>query len=375
MSNYQMEDAKKTIRILSDGNNPDHNPRLVYHRWSEDNQRIAKKLFNKHQDGGLLALGAVHHDALWAVAHPNGEHRPEPPPRPPIPAPNATNGTWATYREQKERAEAHRDADATLLQCLLDSISDEDKTALGNLHGGLNDVTTVQIVNYAYNEYGKLRITDFDHLKTTVFKHKITVVSELNNHVAKLALTFKQFADAHNPVSNIEQTDYFLESLSLVPHIQTFANAYINKTPIETRSLAAMFTEVKDNVTNSRVPTTGDMNYAALAERLANLLESNQKAAVVPAQAASALNDPVFFAAQVKQVLLSTQQEDRKNNGDSNKRRGGGGGRPDKKKTSKTGGDNKSTGGHGAMCPIHPGGSHLAKDCKLIIAAKLAKEY
>ena len=223
-----------------------------------------------HQHG---LLGYIVSDAQWAQlpgnsvpnANPDLPNEILPRPNVTIPATPPAAASALTIKVWERRLADNvlvTDNLRTLKAQLLASVQPADLVILHDPFFGLLNVTASTILTHLTVLHGTLDRSDFAHLRAQL-SNTMTPSESLQDFIGVHQLLHDQFAEAQQPLSELDKCHYFREAVKTLPHIHHAIESYLVTHPLVGNQIYRdLTTHVLQQAPNF-APTAASMGYAA----------------------------------------------------------------------------------------------------------------
>ena len=150
----------------------------------------------------------------------------------------------------------------TLKAQLLASVQSADLVILHDPFFGLLNVTASTILAHHTVLHGTLNRSDFAHLRAQL-SNIMTPSESLQDFIGVHQLLHDQFAEAQQPLSELDKCHYFREAVKTLPHIHHAIESYLVTHPLVGNQIyRELTTHVLQQAPNF-APTAASMGYAA----------------------------------------------------------------------------------------------------------------
>lgn len=248
-------------------------------------------------DHGLL--GFIVNDTQWAqlpgnvVPNANPDLPDEILPRPTItiPATPAANASALTIKVWERRLADNvlvTDNLRSLKAQLIASVQPADIIILHDPFFGLLNVPTLAIMAHLTELHGTLNRSDFAHLRLQL-SLPMPSNESLQDFIGTHQLLHDQFAEAQQPLSELDKCHHFREAVKTLPHINHAIDSYLVAHPLVGAQNYRDLTTHTLNQAPNFTPTAAAMGYAAITTTNNSTFEADGISAVLHSSAFAAL--------------------------------------------------------------------------------------
>ena len=245
-------------------------------------------------------LGYIVNNTQWELLPGNNVIDPDPDvanvilPRPsviipPIPAAAASALTIKVWERKLADNVLVTDNLRTLKAQLIASIQPADLVILHDPFFGLLNVSAFSIMAHVTILHGRLDRSDFAHLRAQL-SLSMRHTESLQDFIGTHQLLHDQFAEAQQPMSELDKCHHFREAVKSMPHIHQAIDSYLVTHPlVEQQIFQDMTTHVLRQAPNFS-PTAASMGYTAATHALPETYSNTPSlAAIVESPAFAAL--------------------------------------------------------------------------------------
>jgi uncharacterized protein YerC len=228
-----------------------------------------------------------------------------------IPATPPTNATALTIKIWERRLADNvlvTDNLRSLKAQLIASVQPADIIILHDPFFGLLNVPALTIMNHLTELHGTLNRSDFAHLRLQL-SLPMTANESLQDFIGTHQLLHDQFAEAHQPLSELDKCHHFREAIKTLPHINHAIDSYLVAHPLVEAQNYRDLTAHTVNQAPNFTPTAVAMGYAALTTNTNTSLNAEDVPALLRSPAFAAL-----ITAAVKAATPSNPRPSRARN-------------------------------------------------------------
>ena len=176
----------------------------------------------------------------------------------------------------------------TLKSQLLASVQPADLVTLHDPFFGLLNVTAYTIMAHITELHGTLNRSDFSHLRAQLALN-MTPSESLQDFIGTHQLLHDQFAEAQQPLSELDKCHHFREAVKSLPHIHHAIESYLVAHPLVGQQIYRELTVHVLQQAPNFMPTAASMGYTASTTAPADSLSG-------PSSVAELLHSPAFAA-------------------------------------------------------------------------------